>query len=539
MLRRAILLVACAAALAAGRAAAAGPPVCATGCTAAPAGSGALFLFTGHGWGHGVGMSQYGAYGYAQHGWTFQQILAHYYPGTTLAKAPATTLRVLLADRKKKLTIASEAPFTVRDGSGQSTALDAGRYTFGPGLELAGRTLAAPLTFVPGRGAPLSLTRPYRGRVVVDVVDGKLRAVNVVGLEQYLLGVVPSEMPSTWSPAALQAQAVAARSYALATRKVGAPFDAYSDTRSQMYLGVSNESATAAAAVTATKGQVLTYGGSVATTYFYSTSGGRTESALDWTGKAVPYLVPVADPYDTISPYHDWGPVAVTAQAIAKALKVDGPITDATTTANAAGRVGSIDLVTPVEPVTVPGTQLRTALALRSTWYTLGVMSLSGPVPNTPLTYGTPTTLTGTVRGVTGVTLEQRPTGGAWEAVAPVAAGSLRLVQRPTITTDYRIATPTAAAAFVRIRVAPSVQVSTFTTTLVSGAAQPVLPSAPVTVQQQAPDGAWTAVGTGTVNADGTFSVPVQLASGSTYRVSVGPATGYAAGSSAPQIVVR
>jgi stage II sporulation protein D len=539
LLRRAILLAACAAALAAGRAAAAGPPVCGTGCTAAPAGSGALFLFTGHGWGHGVGMSQYGAYGYAQHGWTFQQILAHYYPGTTLTQAPATTLRVLLADRKKKLTIASEAAFTVKDGNGQSVALDPGTYAFGPALKLAGQSLAAPLTFVPGRGAPLSLGRPYRGRIVVDVVDGKLRAVNVVGLEQYLLGVVPSEMPSTWSPAALQAQAVAARSYALATRKVGAPFDAYSDTRSQMYLGVSNESPTAAAAVAATKGQVVTYGGSVATTYFYSTSGGRTESALDWMGKAVPYLVPVADPYDTLSPYHDWGPTPVTAQAIAKALKVDGPITDATTTPNAAGRVGSVDLVTPVEPVTVPGTQLRSALGLRSTWFTLGVMSLSGPVPNTPLTYGAPTTLTGTVRGVPGVTLEQRATGGAWESVGPVAAGSLRLVQRPTITTDYRIATPTAAAAFVRIRVAPSIQLSTFTTTLVAGTAQPLLPSAPVTVQQQSPDGTWAAVGTGTVNADGTFSVPVQLVSGGTYRVSVGPATGYAAGSTAPQIVMH
>src|SRR5215468_12393898 len=92
----------------------------------APAGSGPLFVFTGHGWGHGVGMSQYGAYGYAQHGWSFQQILAHYYPGTTLGRQPATTLRVLLADKKKTLTIASEAPFSVRDGGGQTVRLDPG-----------------------------------------------------------------------------------------------------------------------------------------------------------------------------------------------------------------------------------------------------------------------------------------------------------------------------------------------------------------------------------------------------------------------------
>ena len=84
MLRRNLLFVVFAAALAAGPAAAA--PTCATSCYVAPAGSGALFLFSGHGWGHGVGMSQYGAYGYAQHGFTYQQILAHYYPGATLRR---------------------------------------------------------------------------------------------------------------------------------------------------------------------------------------------------------------------------------------------------------------------------------------------------------------------------------------------------------------------------------------------------------------------------------------------------------------------
>jgi hypothetical protein len=90
MLRRFLLLIATAAALTAGSAAAAGSaPVCAGTCFAAPAGSGALFVFSGHGWGHGVGMSQYGAYGYALHGATFQQILAHYYPGTTLARRRA------------------------------------------------------------------------------------------------------------------------------------------------------------------------------------------------------------------------------------------------------------------------------------------------------------------------------------------------------------------------------------------------------------------------------------------------------------------
>ncbi len=540
MLRRFILLIATAAALTAGSAAAAGSaPVCAGTCFAAPAGSGALFVFSGHGWGHGVGMSQYGAYGYALHGATFQQILAHYYPGTTLGAAPSTQFRVLLADRQKQVTLSSTVPFTVKDGAGRRLSLAAGSITVGTALRLAGQALTAPLTFLPGKGGPLTLQRAYRGQIQVDVVDGKLRAVNIVGLEPYLDGVVPSEMPSAWSTQALEAQAVAARSYALATRKIGAPYDAYADSRSQVYLGLSNESPATTAAVTATKGQVLFFGGAVATTFFSSTSGGKTESSLDWTGTAVPYLISVPDPYDDMSPYHNWGPVPVTAQTISKSLKVPGPITDATTVMNAAGRVGKLNLVTPLTAMTVPATTLRNAIGLRSTWFTVGVMSLSAPVPSAPVAYGTPLTLIGTVRGIPGVTLEQRVSGGAWQSVGPVASGLLKLTQRPMITTDYRLATATAAAAFVRIRVAPAVQVTTFTTTEIAGSEQPVLAAAPVQVQVQNADGTWTTVANGAVNGDGTFTLSVALVSGATYRVLVGPATGYSTGTTPAQIAAR
>ena len=535
MLRRSILLILLAATLAAG------PATAANGAPAftAPAGSGALFVFSGHGWGHGVGMSQYGAYGYALHGASFQQILAHYYPGTALGPAPRTAFRVLLVEHKKKVTISSEVPYTVKDGAGRKLTLPPGTVTFGTGLKLRGQSLTAPLTFSPGHGGALTLIRAYRGQIQVDVVDGKLRAVNILGLEPYLDGVVPSEMPSAWAPQALEAQAVAARSYALATRKIGAPYDAYSDTRSQMYLGLANESPATTAAVTATKGQALFFGNKVATTFFYSTSGGQTESSADWTGTALPYLVSVPDPYDDISPYHNWGPVPVTAQTIGKALKVTGPITDATTVANAAGRVGKLNLVTPLVPQTVPAATLRSAIGLRSTWFTVGVMSLSAPLPSVPIPFGSSLTLAGTVRGISGVTLEQRPFGGAWQPVGPVASGSLKLLQKPAMTTDYRLTTATAAAGSVRIRVMPAIQLPTFTTTEVAGSEQPPLPSAPVQVQQQNPDGTWLTVAEGIVNTDGTFSLPVSLTSGGTYRVSVGPSTGYANGTTPPQVVMH
>jgi len=484
-------------------------------------------------------MSQYGAYGYAQHGSTYQQILAHYYPGTTLDTTSAGTFRVLLADKQERITIASPVPFSVKDANGTSVSLGAGSVAFGPALSIAGQTLVSPIVFSPGKGGALSLTRAYRGKIQVDVVDGKLRAVNVVGLEQYLYSVVPSEMPQNWSAEALKAQAVAARSYALATRNIAAPYDAYADTRSQLYLGLSVESPSTTAAVNATKRQVLMFNGKVATTYFSSTSGGRTESSLDWIGTPLPYLVSVPDPYDAISPYHDWGPVPLTAQAIAKALKIPSPITDATTVPNAAGRVAKLNFVTAPATVSVSGNALETAMGLRSTWFSLGVLSLTAPVPSAPVTYGAPLTLAGLVRGVTGVSLEQRPSGGTWQAAGPVGVGTLKLTQRPTVTTDYRLATATAAGPFVRVRVAPSVTLQTFTATEVAGSEQPVLTDAPVAVQQQNPDLTWTTVATATVAADGTFSVPVELASGGTYRVTVGPAAGFVAAATAPQPMVR
>ncbi len=531
---------------------------CAASCYAAPAGSGALFLFSGHGFGHGVGMSQYGAYGFAQHGWTYDQILAHYYPGTTLGPAPLSTIRVLLADKRKTIAISSRVPFTVVDGAGATHTLGAGKVSFGVGLKLVvdgdpARPLPPPLTFSPGEGGTLTLGRAYRGRILVDVVDDRLRVIDIVNLEQYLYGVVPAEMPASWAPAALEAQAVASRSYALATRRIAAPFDVYADARSQVYLGASAEKPSTTAAVDATAGEVLYYNGSVAATYFSSTSGGQTEDAADvWGGRSLPYLVSVDDPYDVISPFHDWGPVPVTAQTIAQRLEVPGRVVDATTTPNPTGRVATLDVLSVAKssaaPTTtsVPGTLASSKLGLRSTWFAVGVLSLSASAPTAPVPYGTRVTLSGLVRGVEGVVLEQRSSGAAWTDVAPASpdeAGTVTLVERPTITTDYRLATAEAAAAYVRIRVTPRVQLAAPTSrTALFGTERPALPGAPVEIQQQiqqqASSGspAWKTIARGTVDASGAFTVPISLAPG-TYRAVVSPGHGYWPGASAPVTV--
>src|SRR5262245_17530899 len=166
---------------------------------AAPAAASAepTFLFSGHGWGHGIGMAQYGAYGYAQKGKAYDKILAHYYPGTTLGSAPVSTIRVLLSSGRKSLTIASASDFRIRDASGFAARVPAGARTLDTELTLRGptgqRALPPPVRILPG-SKPLSLGKPYRGSIVVTLAGGKLQAVNRVPLERYLWGVVPGEM---------------------------------------------------------------------------------------------------------------------------------------------------------------------------------------------------------------------------------------------------------------------------------------------------------------------------------------------------------
>jgi stage II sporulation protein D len=430
----------------------------------APAHSGVLFLVSGHGYGHGVGMGQWGAQGYAKQGYTYDQILDAYYPGTTVGQTNATTIRVLLASGKKQLSISSKKPITIEDGDGVDHTLAAGTTTFTPALKLAvdggpAQALDPPLTFAPAAGSALTLGRRYRGRILVDVPNKKLRAINVLPLQQYLYGVVPAEMPSVWLPAALEAQAVAARSYALASRKAGAPFDVYADGRSQAYPGTSAETPAGKQAVDLTVGQVLLYGGDVADTLFSSSTGGWTQSAADAFGTpGRPYLVSVRDPYDTISPYHDWGPVPVTGKTLGSTVGVLGRVVDATVKRNASRRVKTLKVTSLSRgsqlTATAGGGAVASALGLRSSWFSVGVLSLQPPSPNPAVAPGTRVTLTGVVRGVRGVVLQRSTAGTPWTQFRTVVkTGAFHFSVKPKLTTQYRLATTNDAAASVRIRV--------------------------------------------------------------------------------------
>jgi stage II sporulation protein D len=495
--------------------------------------TGATFVITGHGWGHGVGLSQYGAYGYAQHGFTYDKIVAHYFPGTQLGRAPITRVRVLLTSGAKTLQLSSSADFTVRAAGGEVHDMAAGNYTLTPAMKLKtlgderAKPMTGPLTFQPGM-SPLALKHPYRGSIQVDVVDGKLRAINYVGLEQYLYGVVPSEMPFSWHPEALKAQAVVARSYAVAVRKTGA-FDLYPDNRSQVYLGIDHERPSTNAAVDATAGKVVLYNGQVAKTYFFSTSGGRTASSQDVWGTAVPYLVSVPDPYDTISPYHTWGPFAFTGAKLGKVLHVPGRLVDVQPELDSSGRVSSVTAVGTNGSVAVAAGDLRRRLGLRSTWFTVGVLSLTGPA--TPVVYGSATRLAGVARGVGDVALQQRSPAG-WMDVTRVPAtktGAVSLAVKPTSSTQYRLASGKVAAAAVRVPVAALVRLyPPQTQNELRGYMRPILPGSPVLVQRQE-GSTWTTVARAGVGADGTFTATLRLVDG-TYRARVTPGHGLVVG---------
>jgi stage II sporulation protein D len=413
----------------------------------------ATFAVSGHGFGHGVGMAQWGAYGYAQNGATYDQILAHYYPETQLTQAPATPLRVLVASGAR-LTVSSSAEFQVVDAAGATYPLTAGSYTFDKRLQVAAvGPLQPPLVFAPGE-APLVLGRPYRGSIEIDVSHGKLLAVDVVGLDAYVRGVLSREMPKSWPLEALKAQAVAARSYALAARR-GGVFDLYSDSRDQVYGGIGAETPATDVAVADTQGQVLDYAGKVATTYFFSSSGGRTAAVADVfpTKPHVPYLVSVGDPYDVMSPWHDWGPILLTGAQLSKKLNIPGvsdlepaPATGRPTTVTVAGADGT---------QSVPAESIRWALGLRSTWFSVSVLSLSRPAG--PILPGADVTLSGSARHVSVVLLEQKTRYGDWQqgpALQLAPDGTFTVSVRPDGTTLYRLVGDGVESAPLRVPVA-------------------------------------------------------------------------------------
>ena len=421
-------------------------------CLPAPAGAGTTFLIDGRGWGHGIGMSQYGARGYAEAGWGYERILKHYYRGTELSPIPARPVRVLLVEGTAAVTIGSPKPFKVVDARGKTLKRR------GIVRVVAAKIAAArlPLRFEPGV-APLVLNgKAYRGAIVVHRRGGKLVVVNKLPLDRYLRGVVPWEMPDDWHPEALRAQSVVARSYALATLKPGTLYDLYADTRSQVYGGIEAEAPTTNRAIGSTAGQVLLWDGRVATTFYHSTSGGRTVSIEEAWPRAnpVPYLVSVPDPHDALSKHHRWGTFKLTPAEVGKKIGVRG-VRDVLLARGPSGRVTSVKLRLAGGTRTMLSQDFRRALDLRSTWFNLRVLQLEVQKGRALASAGRPVVLKGFARGLGKLRLEQQVNGGSWRAVKRVRTrpdGRFTMTVTPKRTTSYRLAGASGSGAAVTVR---------------------------------------------------------------------------------------
>lgn len=495
----------------------------------------ALFVVSGRGYGHGVGMSQYGAQGMASEGRTYDEILAHYYTGTELARTGTKEVRVLLAEGRPAVTVASTVPFTIVDGAGTTHRLPKGPLTLRAGLEIpaANGIVAAvsPIVIRPGKAAPLSLDlHSYRGRLEITSQGTFLRVVNRVALESYLQGVVAGEMPHSWRLEALRAQAVAARSYALANLVKGKPFDLYSDVRSQVYLGVDGERARTSEAVRTTAAEVVTYAGRIASTLYFSSSGGKTASAADVFSVPTPYLVSRPDPWDKASPYHRWGPVLMGARTVQSKLELDSRVLDAVGTPTPSGRLRSLTFQTVNGSEAVPAALLRTALALRSTWVSIGVLRLDRP--RGPIVFGSSVTLTGLARGMQSSTLSSSFDGAAWSpvgALVPQAGGLVSLSVKPGRTTRYRIEIEGAASPALLLQVAPRLQlVQPAEPGALAGTVRPKLAGTVIVIERKTGSG-WTSVADATVDQAGAFRAELAIVPGS-YRARSPASAAFAAG---------
>jgi stage II sporulation protein D len=353
----------------------------------------AWITIKGHGYGHGHGMSQYGAEGAARQGLTYRQIAKFYYPGTTWGTAGGRVRVQISADTSDDLVVLARDGLRVRDlGTGTVTPLPDNGATrwrirwfngqnrvayYGAGAWRAWRALESEGAFSAG-GAPVTLVTPsgnraYRGQLSAEAPTTGSRArntINTLTLDNYLKGVVPLEMPATWSPAAVRAQAVAARTYAAQQRiDLGTLCDT---TSCQVYGGFDREHAASNAAVKGTAHQVLLYQGAPAFTQFSSSSGGWTSAG------SKPYLPAKADPYDgwAGNPVHSWS-VRVTDTLIESKWPAIGNLTRITVLQRDGhgewgGRVQSVRLIGGQGRVTLSGDTLRSLLGLRSTWVTFG-----------------------------------------------------------------------------------------------------------------------------------------------------------------------
>jgi SpoIID/LytB domain protein len=381
---------------------------------AASAATGPYVALRGRGFGHGRGMSQWGARGMAAQGKAVAEILTFYYPGTEQAGDlgnPDVRVRLSAAGtsggagmpvvRESGLTATAGTCTDPLDvpGAARWRAVPSGRWKlqYWPqgGLSNAWKDHVSPcvealrtaehVSFAGADGTTTlylpgtATTRDYRGALRTVPSDPWLvnfyDTINVVPMDDYLKSVVPAEMPASWEVEALKAQAVAARSYAAARLGGSGTYDLCDTTACQVYPGLSStttpEHPGSTAAVLATSGQVLRYGSAIALTEFGSTNGGQTAAG------SKPYQVSKADPYDGhfAEAPDTWSHARQPVSEIQDRWPAIGTFRELVATRDGAGsayggRITSVLLRGTSGEVTVGGEAFWTTLNLRSSYFT-------------------------------------------------------------------------------------------------------------------------------------------------------------------------
>lgn len=393
---------------------------------ATPLASDAAVLVQGHGWGHGRGMGQWGAKGMADSGKTWTQIVTHYYSGITIStRSSSESIRVLL-ESSPSVLVTSDSAFTAWTGSTKVATSDT-TYKFlrarhdgtyhvvekattwtGPWSRVSARS--GSIVFKPGSSV-LQLVydsgsvRYYRGTIEARISSlGPLYAINDLPMQHYLYGSVPREMPGSWAPEAVKAQAVAARTYAAYkkdyARSKGYAYDICASTMCQVYGGYASKSSPTSTSVTkleysgsnsavdATAGKVLLAGGKAILSEYSSSTGGHTAPG------SVSYLAPVPDPADAVSPLHNWDTVLRVADIQKKwpsiGRLVDVKVTRRNGYGDWGGRVLEMQVIGTSATVTLSGYGFMNAFAwpvwsdgLRGNWFR--VLTWRGDLASTPV----------------------------------------------------------------------------------------------------------------------------------------------------------
>ena len=353
----------------------------------------ASVTFEGRGYGHGKGLSQYGAKVAAEKGVGYREILDFYYPGTTWGRIGGKVSVLISADTTDDVLVDARPGLSVTGlGAGRTWDVSKARpaavrwrlvasgatrtrvdFKKRTGGWRTWRTVAGDAQFAAG-GRPITLRLPngavaYRGvlRSASAQPGSSARdTVNIVSLHNYLKGVVPREVPALWKADAVRAQSVAARTYAAFERRrpLARHYQICDTTSCQVYGGASAEHPASNAAIDATRGEVLLHGGTPAFTQFSSSNGG-------WTmGGQFPYLQDRKDGWDPVNPWR----ATVSAADFERVWPGLGPLQSVEVTARNGhgtwgGRVSRMRIVFRDGAVTPTGDQVRSYLGLRSTWF--------------------------------------------------------------------------------------------------------------------------------------------------------------------------